>query len=552
MKRTCSITQLYLGLAVIFTVGVFCDLLYAPSISDHYFFLNYSLQRFTLIAIAGLFLLLFSLGIFFSKIRFVELIFNGLMGSKFVYALTPMINLSMFLFLWGRIFSVFGERTLFFERVLPVYILILLLGSETFFFQRYKVNNIINQPDQISQQSVSYEQYRLIDRRIWQGMIVFFLIIIFGILLRHAIKLATSSSADPWLIGDWLINYHGGIIRRGLLGELFLHLPQILNAKVVVLIVITQMILYSTFIVNTLRLSINSSFSLRNAVLIFSPAFMLFPILDQQGAFRKEILLFALFSIICIYLASPKNRISKWLFIFIGFASVIIALSHEMLVVYLPYIICTVLIHEKEFNKNFWKVILSLVPAAVVTILIVLLGFGNKQTIIDICNSLKTIAPTNCTTDGAIPFIGQDLKSAHDFVLQNINNSSQLMYALTGFLSFLPILLAVSSKQITRFLKTSKVTVWLALFISAAIVCSLPLFWVAADYGRLIYIHVVCLTLLILMINYESNEVSQDLMPAQIIPMGVSVLFIFGWRLIHYKAFFSSAFPLLVLIKHFF
>ena len=30
----------------------------------------------------------------------------------------------------------------------------------------------------------------------------------------------TMAVRDPWVIGDWLINYAGGFVRRGLMGEL--------------------------------------------------------------------------------------------------------------------------------------------------------------------------------------------------------------------------------------------------------------------------------------------------------------------------------------------
>ena len=36
---------------------------------------------------------------------------------------------------------------------------------------------------------------------------------------------------NPWKIGDWLINYQGGMIRRGFLGEVFYRLAYFTHIK---------------------------------------------------------------------------------------------------------------------------------------------------------------------------------------------------------------------------------------------------------------------------------------------------------------------------------
>ena len=49
-------------------------------------------------------------------------------------------------------------------------------------------------------------------------------------------------------ISEWLINYQGGFVRRGLLGELFFQISIKLNIEIRVIIVIFQILIYSIYI----------------------------------------------------------------------------------------------------------------------------------------------------------------------------------------------------------------------------------------------------------------------------------------------------------------
>ena len=54
-------------------------------------------------------------------------------------------------------------------------------------------------------------------------------VIIVLIQLRFGIRLAGGD--DGWTIGDWLINYHAGFVRRGGMGEILLALAQVLHMR---------------------------------------------------------------------------------------------------------------------------------------------------------------------------------------------------------------------------------------------------------------------------------------------------------------------------------
>ncbi len=386
-----------------------------------------------------------------------------------------------------------------------------------------------------------------IPKSLWRIFNVMACEILFFALLYHAFVLISSPSPDPWIIGDWLINYQGGIVRRGLIGEVFFRISQWSGLDIVTFIVTFQVFIYLIFFINTCRLAIRSRFSARNAALIYSPAFMLFPILDPLGGFRKEILLFALLSTLCYWFTTSNTETSKNLPIYIGVAAAILVLSHEILVVYLPYVICGFILRDKGFSGQARKTALYSIPAVAIAVLLMLFGRGDQQTVVDICHSLETNAPLDCispeTEPGAISYLGKNTAAAHEFVLESIGADTLPIYGITASLSFVPVILAFFSKQSTHLIRNKQVLFWFAICVSSAIVGSLPLFWVAADYGRFVYMHVVCLSLLALMLTLDNDDTPLLLNLKQVAAWVLCVLFIISWRLYHWKTSADIALP---------
>ena len=388
-------------------------------------------------------------------------------------------------------------------------------------------------------------------------LMIFFEMVFFFLLYQAFMIILHSDSPHPWLVGDWLINYQGGPVRRGLIGEIAFQIAKFSGIDIVFSIVAFQTFLYLVFLINSYQLSSKSPFSPLSAMLICSPAFILFPVLDPIGAFRKEILLFALLSTLCIYLITTQNnQVSKRVFIYIGIAAVLIALSHEMLIVYFPYIIATLIIHEGGLSNQVKKGILAIVPAIGITILVMIFSRGDNQTVIGICNSLKPNPPLDCISPGiepgAITFLGENLISAHEFVLESMNLNTIFSYSITSILAFIPVVSIYFSKFASTIKENANLKHWLTLCVLSAMVGSIPLFWVVADYGRLIYIHVTCLSLLILMGIQEKDDKPLLLNLRQVPVWALAFLYVISWRLIHWRASLESAFPILAIFERLF
>lgn len=153
--------------------------------------------------------------------------------------------------------------------------------------------------------------------------VVFALITVRSVLANHL--------RDTWQSGDWMINYHGGFIRRGLTGEIAV-LTQIPRVAVAVMQIGAYLILFY------LLVRIVRTLNYHSAVLftIISPAFLLFYINGTKAALKKEVLLSALLAY-CTdrYLSADLAKQRKAMFISFALITPII-LTHEALALGLP------------------------------------------------------------------------------------------------------------------------------------------------------------------------------------------------------------------------
>ncbi len=77
-------------------------------------------------------------------------------------------------------------------------------------------------------------------------LIKIFFFFIFLNYLYFSIRL--SLRENSWIAGDWLMNYEGGILRRGLSGEIILLISNTLSINVIYLLIFIQTFLFFLFL----------------------------------------------------------------------------------------------------------------------------------------------------------------------------------------------------------------------------------------------------------------------------------------------------------------
>ena len=99
-------------------------------------------------------------------------------------------------------------------------------------------------------------------------------------------------------IGDWLINYQGGFVRRGLIGEILYLISKVTGISPVVYLVALQGAIFSVYFYFSWRLLKEKEDLVKYSFLIFSPFLFTYAINTVAGGYRKEIIYFSIISFV--------------------------------------------------------------------------------------------------------------------------------------------------------------------------------------------------------------------------------------------------------------
>lgn len=298
--------------------------------------------------------------------------------------------------------------------------------------------------------------------------------LVFGIFsLRYGLEIFNGGSG--WRTGDWLINYSDGFIRRGLLGSL-LYWISYFGVSLLWLVYVIQITIYGLMFGFVLKLYKITDRSLYWLLILFSPAFLLFPFYDFSGGFRKEILVLTLFAYFSLSYAraSISNHKVAWIVVFYFLAG----LSHEVTIFVLPFFLyliwqCVGTSQLERKHAISFSVVLITISFSIMVISYFFKGSENSASVI--CDSLveRSLNPNLC--NGAISWLKEDSRSSFDRVVEMFGVHS----------------LSVIQFVVLAFVPTVFTTFWnkrmLVLFL-VSIAFMAPLFAVAIDWGRWIYI----------------------------------------------------------------
>lgn len=113
------------------------------------------------------------------------------------------------------------------------------------------------------------------------------------------LRLGTTYMTGPnsWQLGDWLIGYQGGFVRRGLLGALADVGDEWSGMGAKWLIFGMQFVAWGVLVSFAALLVFRARLPwVHRSLMLVSPAFLPFAVNERAGGFRKEIVLLALFA----------------------------------------------------------------------------------------------------------------------------------------------------------------------------------------------------------------------------------------------------------------
>ena len=293
-----------------------------------------------------------------------------------------------------------------------------------------------------------------------------------------------TAGGNPYLTGDWLINYEGGYNGRGLFGQVILWISDAFNINLLWTIYTAQVLLY--FIYFPIVISIFRRIENPYVWIIgLSPSFIMFDFLDTGGAFRKELLGFASL-ILVIHLIIRRTLRRSCIFLSI-FLYIIFLFSWDAAFCFIPFYIYifSVLRLREIISKKFFNVfsVISLTLGITSIIRAAYFLLHRPTSISDgICRSLieRNLSPRIC---------GGTIRSITELNTNPIDMITTLVLEYHFELYFILLLLGLLPFLLNGWLQTH-IKITFMLFASI-----FPLLITGADYGRWIHIFGTFVTL---------------------------------------------------------
>ncbi len=319
---------------------------------------------------------------------------------------------------------------------------------------------------------------------------IFFLIIL--ICVSQIVKFYSYyQEYSAWQYSDWLINYQGGFVRRGFIGEILFKIYSLTNISldlIVLFLVIFIIISISFFLIKCQNFLKNDQL---NFLIFLSPGFFLYPLMNSEVTGRKDILMILSIASLVFF---EKKFTNFFLLLFIIFLIILTALSHSAFIFYIPYILTLYyFISIKRNMKNYKSNLTIVILISFFCLILVLNSQGNYQQVLEICSSIKDFISDQCTSYGQISWLSGNVEN---YLLVNkffINSKkSILIYMVSLFLVFifLSLKLYKSNFNFDRKYLLSNLNPFFVLFILFTF--TIPVYILALDWGRYIYLSYSC------------------------------------------------------------
>ena len=286
----------------------------------------------------------------------------------------------------------------------------------------------------------------------------------------------------PWryVFTDWIINYEGGYIRRGLLGEISIKLSNFLDLNIKYIFLLIHLSIYLLFHLIFYKFFINFKKNYVFYLLCFSPLVFLYPIATFEVFARKEIFYITFFLLNCYLAIKINNRnfifFSTNLFVFLSY------FIHESSLFFLIFFYFSyfVFLKKNNFKIRFSELGFIIIVYAFLLFLLFIPVTDEKLTEMVYLVNQNFFELTRFS--GAIAWLQNDPSSAFAFLKYN-HISNKYIFQNILYLHFLIIFFYLLYAN--NFFKSGK---YFFLLTILSFFGPLILFIVWNDWGRLVYI----------------------------------------------------------------
>jgi hypothetical protein len=277
-------------------------------------------------------------------------------------------------------------------------------------------------------------------------------------------------------MSEWVINYGGGFVRRGLIGEIIFQISTFFKIKLRAGFLILQILLYFFYYLIIYWLLSNFKKNFIVYLAIFSPVFYSFGLYELEALGRKEILMYIFFSYNFYLFYKYKNINLNYIYTCLSL--IILILNHESVIFYYLFYLFFFIVIDKKKDFRFYLLNLLLL---FIIIFVSYLIYANPHSSIDnleMCKRLLSVSDEKCG-------LGANFTTAN--ISRHINEVNWRLIDVINYIfififGFIGISLLINKSKLTNKLYILNLNLFPIL-----ILCSLPgllLFLIAVDTGR--------------------------------------------------------------------
>ena len=276
-------------------------------------------------------------------------------------------------------------------------------------------------------------------------------------------------------VSEWLINYEGGFTKRGLIGQIAIHIGEFLNISLRQSILFFQ--IFSIGLYYLLLINFFKSVKFNKIILlsIFTPIFLLYPVAEIEVLGRKEIIIFSFY---LIYLTLQNFRQKNYFRIFL--LPLLMLVWEPVIFFFIFWLIVDYI--EDAFEKNYkslFKYLLTYIPAILIGAYIALnpiSEIAHKNMAI----FLKENFNENCYMSCALLLSKSSIYDQFKLNFDIFSFGIFLRYFLIILIGFGPLFILIKFSQFNKL--NSKI------FLFIIILPILVLFLMMSDWGRIVNI----------------------------------------------------------------
>ncbi len=276
-------------------------------------------------------------------------------------------------------------------------------------------------------------------------------------------------------VSEWLINYEGGFTKRGLIGQIAIHIGEFLNISLRQSILFFQIFSIGLYYLLLINLFKSVKFNKIILLSIFTPIFLLYPVAEIEVLGRKEIIIFSFY---IIYLTLQNFRQKNYFRIFL--LPLLMLIWEPVIFFFIFWLIVDYI--EDAFEKNYkslLKYLLTYIPAILIGAYIALnpiSEIAHKNMAI----FLKENFNENCYMSCALLLSKSSLYDQFKLNFDIFTFGIFLRYFLIILIGFGPLFILIKFSQFNKL--NSKI------FLFIIMLPIFVLFLMMSDWGRIVNI----------------------------------------------------------------